>query len=90
MNEIKSMIQTPIKAFKGSSVLPDSGLIVTVNGNESETSDPPSSPPSPTTQDGDTFSQVPEGDLPGQITRLLGKSKFSTTFRVTFKVLFQC
>ena len=84
------MIQTPIKAFDGS-VLSDSGLTVAANGNESETScsDPPSSPPSPTTQDGDNFSQVPEGDLTGQITRLLGKSKFIFFFFLTTLVLLQ-
>lgn len=74
LNEIKSMIQTPIKAFDCITSLPDSCIMGNTNGSESETScsDPPSSPPSPT-QDGDNFSQVSEGDLPGQITRLLGK-----------------
>lgn len=71
------MIQTPMKAFNGAASVPDSGLTAISNGSESETScsDPPSSPPSPTAQDGDNFSQVSEGDLPGQITRLLGKSE---------------
>lgn len=73
------MIQTPIKAFD-SAVVPHSdntGLLITNNNSESETScsDPPSAPPSPIMHDGDSFSQVVEGDLPGQMTRLLGKSK---------------
>lgn len=67
LNEIKSMIQTPIKMFDASLHNPS----VTSNG-ESETScsDPPSAPPSPTMHDGDYAS---EGDLPGQLTHLLGK-----------------
>ncbi|KAG8198167.1 hypothetical protein JTE90_006917 [Oedothorax gibbosus] len=66
LNEIKSMLQTPIKAFS-------SGSFHGSNGGESSSScsDPPSAPPSPPM---DLVGEgVAEGDLPGQITRLLGK-----------------
>ncbi|XP_055941080.1 protein Smaug homolog 1-like isoform X1 [Argiope bruennichi] len=69
LNEIKAMLQTPIKSF---SYLDYSGdPRCSSNGGESESScsDPPSAPPSPPLQE----SHVPEGDLPGQMTRLLGK-----------------
>ncbi|KFM64357.1 Protein Smaug-like protein, partial [Stegodyphus mimosarum] len=75
LNEIKSMIQTPIKAYSCPISNVDSMRSGIVNGGESESScsDPPSAPPSPTINDSDSLSQVPEGDLPGQMTRLLGK-----------------
>ncbi|PRD31879.1 UNVERIFIED_CONTAM: Smaug-like protein 1 [Trichonephila clavipes] len=67
LNEIKSMLQTPIKSFSYLNYSRDPS-----NGGESESScsDPPSAPPSPPLQD----SHISEGDLPGQLTRLLGKS----------------
>ncbi|GIY04116.1 hypothetical protein CDAR_316982 [Caerostris darwini] len=69
LNEIKSMLQTPIKSFSymDYSIDPRNSS----NGGESESScsDPPSAPPSPPLHD----SHILDGDLPGQITRLLGK-----------------
>ncbi|GFY69232.1 protein Smaug homolog 1 [Trichonephila inaurata madagascariensis] len=66
LNEIKSMLQTPIKSFSYLNYSRDPS-----NGGESESScsDPPSAPPSPPLHD----SHISEGDLPGQLTRLLGK-----------------
>lgn len=71
LNEMKSMLQTPIKSFTSSS-----GQEKCQDSTPCETSDSSgsrSSPQSPSGTDGDASAQVAEGDIPGQITRLLGK-----------------
>ncbi|XP_054712134.1 protein Smaug homolog 1-like [Uloborus diversus] len=69
INEIKGMIQTPIKAYTS----PNSFNEKIISNGESEScSEPPSAPPSPTNES-DGILPVADGDLPGQITRLMGK-----------------
>ncbi|XP_015911017.1 protein Smaug homolog 1 isoform X2 [Parasteatoda tepidariorum] len=71
LNEVKGMLQTPIKAFQSMSY---NGDIICSNGGESESSgsDPPSAPPSPPICE-EGQQHIAEGDIPGQITHLLGK-----------------
>lgn len=67
LSELRSMLNTPIKAYSGSP-----------GGDLSKPGSQASPPPSPGAGDGDTPGQVPEGDLPGQFTRVMGKGKIKS------------
>ena len=65
--QVKAMLNTPIKTYTPSKDGLKDKATSGVDANENKTYTPPSSP-----TEGDN---IAEGDLPGQLSRLLGKGK---------------
>ena len=71
LNHIKNILITPIKPY-GSTGIPDSSSVASAGFGQGL------HPESPTESEQGSGT-VPEGDLPGQITRFMGKSKCAYT-----------
>ncbi len=80
LNHIKNMLITPIKPY-GSTGIPDSSSMAQAQASAGfGQAMPPESP----TESEQGSGAVPEGDLPGQITRFMGKSKWTDRWSVDF------
>ena len=81
LNHIKNILITPIKPY-GSTGIPDSSSVASASFGQGL------HPESPTESEQGSGT-VPEGDLPGQITRFMGKSKCDYLARSSSKITFQ-